>query len=70
MITSRWRELEVECNWKSFLEAFNEYYHLPNVLLDSISNVYLRTDELDQFTGHYASQFGLTIDTGGLLVET
>ena len=29
--TVRRREIIVDCNWKMFLEVFNEYYHLPFV---------------------------------------
>lgn len=28
LVTSRRRTLEVDCNWKAFLEVFNEHYHL------------------------------------------
>jgi len=40
LVTIRRRVLEVACNWKLFLDAFNEYYHLPFVHPDSIDNVY------------------------------
>ena len=31
LVTTRRRELEVDCNWKLFLEVFNESYHLEYV---------------------------------------
>ncbi len=70
LVTTRRMELEVDCNWKGFLEVFNEYYHLPYVHADSISNVYARPDGADQTTGQYSSQFSTTEGTGGLLEAT
>ncbi len=63
-------ELEVDCNWKSFLEVFNEYYHLPYVHPDSINSIYAKPDPGEDVTGQYASQFGATEGTGGLLEGT
>ena len=31
LVTARRREFEVDCNWKLFLEVFNESYHLEHV---------------------------------------
>lgn len=70
MITTRRLELEVDCNWKGYLEVFNEYYHLPYVHADSINNVYARPEPPDQVSGRYASQFSATEGTGGLLEAT
>ncbi len=67
LVTTRRRELKVSCNWKAFLEVFNEYYHLPFVHPDSINDVYDRPDPATRTTGAYASQFGATEGTGGLL---
>ncbi|MGI9405916.1 MAG: aromatic ring-hydroxylating oxygenase subunit alpha [Hyphomicrobiaceae bacterium] len=60
-------EFEVACNWKTFLEVFNEYYHLPYVHPDSIDSVYKVPDAADDVTGSYTTQFGETEGTGGLL---
>lgn len=60
-------EFEVACNWKTFLEVFNEYYHLPYVHPDSIDSVYKAPDPVDDVTGNYTTQFGETEGTGGLL---
>ena len=57
----------VDCNWKAFIEVFNEYYHLPFVHPDSIDDVYAPPDPGDDVAGAYASQFGATTGTGGLL---
>ena len=65
--TGRRREFEVGCNWKTFCEVFNEYYHLPYVHPDSIDATYLAPDDADKTNGHYATQFGATTSTGALL---
>ena len=70
LTSTRRRELEVDCNWKGFIEVFNEYYHLPYVHPDSISDVYAPPDPPDEVTGNYASQFGTTEGTGGLMEAT
>lgn len=49
------------------MEVFNEYYHLPYVHPHSIGGVYDLPDRPDQVSGRYASQFGATQGTGGLL---
>ena len=67
LVTTRRRELVVDCNWKAFIEVFNEYYHLPFVHPDSIDDVYDPPDPGDDVAGAYASQFGATTGTGGLL---
>ena len=67
LVTVRRQEIDVNCNWKIFLEVFNEYYHLPFVHANSIDSVYARPDAADTVTGVYASQFGATEGTGGLL---
>lgn len=67
LVSVRRLELEVDCNWKAFLEVFNEYYHLPFVHADSINSVYAKPDASDEVSGNYATQFGVTEGTGGLL---
>ena len=67
LVTTRRREFTVDCNWKSFLEVFNEYYHLPFVHPTTVDGVYNRPEPADQTRGAFASQFGLTEGTGGLL---
>ena len=67
LITTRREVFEVQCNWKAFLDVFNEYYHLNNVHPTSIDNLYNMPEEADKVTGDYASQFGLTSGTGALL---
>lgn len=69
MVSTRRREFEVACNWKAFLEVFNEYYHLPYVHADSIDAVYDEPDDGDRVSGNYATQFGTTQGTGGLLAD-
>ena len=67
LISVRRQEREVDCNWKAFLEVFNEYYHLPFVHAGSINAVYAKPDAADVVSGNYATQFGSTDGTGGLL---
>jgi phenylpropionate dioxygenase-like ring-hydroxylating dioxygenase large terminal subunit len=64
--TRRWTR-EFDCNWKAFIDVFNEYYHLPYVHRDSIDSVYADPDAPEAVTGQYATQFGATEGTGALL---
>jgi len=67
LVSVRRREMVVDCNWKLFLEVFNEYYHLPFVHPDSIDSVYCAPDKAEKVQGAFATQFGVTEGTGGLL---
>ena len=67
LVSTRRRVFEVGCNWKAFLEVFNEYYHLPSVHPNTIDDLYMRPDPGDATTGYFASQFGSTEGTGALL---
>ncbi len=67
LVTARVREFEVNCNWKLFMEVFNEYYHLPYVHPDSITDYYLEPDASDVVIGEYTTQFGVTEGTAALL---
>ncbi len=69
LVTTRRREFDVACNWKTFLEVFNEYYHLPYVHPNSVSGLYGEPDDGDVVSGSYASQFGVTSGSGGVLEE-
>ncbi|MEM6678409.1 MAG: aromatic ring-hydroxylating dioxygenase subunit alpha [Pseudomonadota bacterium] len=69
LVTVRRRVFEVACNWKVFLEVFNEYYHLPFVHADSIDGLYALPDAPDPVDGSFATQFGATEGTGGLLQD-
>lgn len=69
LVTTRRRELTVECNWKAFLEVFNEYYHIPYVHPDSIDDVYGDPEPQDDSVGAFASQYGSTEGTGALLQD-
>lgn len=66
LATASRRELEVACNWKLFLEIFNEYYHLPYVHGASLGGIYGEPDPADEVSGAFATQFGPTEGTGGL----
>jgi phenylpropionate dioxygenase-like ring-hydroxylating dioxygenase large terminal subunit len=69
MASARRRDFEVACNWKLFLEVFNEYYHLPWVHPDSIGGIYDTPDEPEETAGNYVTQFGTHEGSGGLLAE-
>lgn len=69
LVSTRRREFEVACNWKSFLEVFNEYYHLPYVHPNSFGDIFQTPDDPDDATGCYTSQFGLTKGTSGLFED-
>lgn len=68
-VTTQVREFKVDCNWKLFLEVFNEYYHLPHVHPHSLADTYLEPDPCDAVMGEYTTQFGVTQGSGGLLEE-
>jgi len=69
LVTTRRREFDVDCNWKAFLEVFNDYYHLPYVHPDSLGDLYADPEPRDETKGAFTSQFGLTQGTGGLLAD-
>ena len=66
LVTTRYREFEVDCNWKLFLEVFNESYHLDYVHHDTFGGIYLEPDQPDRSTGCVHTQFSPTMGTGGL----
>ena len=72
LVTTRRRSQVIDCNWKTFLEVFNEWYHLPFVHADSINDIYKPPELVDVTTGNYTSQFGSTEGSGSQLqgVET
>jgi len=67
LVTTRRQDFDVNCNWKAFLDVFNEYYHLDFVHPSSIGNLYLKPEVQDSTIGDFASQFGRTSGTGALL---
>ena len=67
LVTTRVREFEADCNWKLFIEVFNEYYHLPCVHPGSIADTYLEPDPTDSVMGEYTTQFGATHGSAALL---
>ena len=70
LVTVRRQEIEVGCNWKAFIEVFNEYYHLPFVHPDTVDSLYCPPDAPEEVAGAFATQFGATEGTGGLLEDT
>ena len=67
--TTRLQRMEVDCNWKTFIEVFNEYYHLPYVHRDSITHMYREPEPTDPVMGEYTTQFGITEGTAALLED-
>ena len=67
---ARIREFEVQCNWKTFIEVFNEYYHLPMVHPDSINWLYPEPDAVDIVKGQFTTQFGATEGAAALMADT
>ena len=66
-VTTRVRNFEVACNWKAYIEVFNEYYHLPYVHPNTLSSFYPDPDPIDHVTGNFVSQFGRTEGNAALL---
>ena len=66
LATTRRRELEVGCNWKLFLEVFNESYHLEYVHAATFGGIYLEPELPDDVGGCVQSSFSPTAGTGGL----
>ena len=69
LVTTRRRELEVDCNWKLFLEVFNESYHLEYVHGTTFGGIYLEPERPDEVGGCVQSAFSPTAGTGGLKVD-
>jgi phenylpropionate dioxygenase-like ring-hydroxylating dioxygenase large terminal subunit len=69
-VSTRVREFEVDCNWKAFIEVFNEYYHLPMVHPDSINWLYTEPDMVDETAGQFTTQFGATEGAAALMADT
>jgi len=70
LVSTRLREFEVNCNWKAFIEVFNEYYHLPYVHPHTLSDFYPEPEDTDEVSGNYTTQFGITKGNAALLAET
>ncbi|NKB77886.1 MAG: Rieske 2Fe-2S domain-containing protein [Gammaproteobacteria bacterium] len=69
LVSTRRTSFEVNCNWKLFIEVFNEYYHLQSVHPQSLNDSYYIPNTADVTVGNYASQFGETQGSSGLLPE-
>ena len=69
LITTRRRELEVDCNWKLFLEVFNESYHLEYVHTATFGGIYLEPELPDEAGACVQTSFSPTAGTGGLKTD-
>ncbi|MDB4827202.1 aromatic ring-hydroxylating dioxygenase subunit alpha [Gammaproteobacteria bacterium] len=64
--TASQREFKVQCNWKLFLEVFNEYYHLKKVHPGTFGSLYRDPDPPEPVTGCFVSQFGEHVKKGSV----
>ena len=69
LVTTRRREIEVDCNWKLFLEVFNESYHLAYVHVRTFGGIYLEPELPDDVGACVHSSFSPTAGTGGLKTD-
>ena len=69
LVTTRRRSLEVDCNWKLFLEVFNESYHLADVHAGTFGGIYLEPERPDEVGDCVHSSFSPTAGTGGLKAD-
>ena len=69
LVTTRRRELEVDCNWKLFLEVFNESYHLEYVHGATFGDIYQEPELPDEVADCVHSSFSPTAGTGGLKID-
>ena len=69
LVTTRRREIEVACNWKLFLEVFNESYHLEYVHASTFGGIYLDPELPDAVGGCVQTSFSPTAGTGGLKAD-
>ncbi len=67
LVSTRRRQVEIPCNWKAFLDIFNEYYHLGYIHPDTVDALYGAPHKGDVTSGQFATQFGPSNGTGGLL---
>ena len=68
LVSTRERFFEVSCNWKAFLEVFNEYYHLPFVHPETIGDIYQLPEFPDTTKGSFASQFEASLSLSNYTV--
>tara|TARA_Y100001960_G_scaffold206381_1_gene215425 strand:+ start:690 stop:1856 length:1167 start_codon:yes stop_codon:yes gene_type:complete len=71
LVTASRRDFTVDCNWKLFIEVFNEYYHLRKVHPHSFATLYTNPDPVDETRGAFVTQFGEHARSGsvGVLEE-
>ena len=68
-VTGYRSEFEIRCNWKAYLEVFNEYYHIQKVHPQTVGMLYETPDPPDRVRGNFTTQFGLhkQVDSVGKL---
>jgi len=58
MVSVRRKTFEIRCNWKLFLEVFNEYYHIQLVHKKTFNDLYDVPDAPEPVGGQFVTQFG------------
>ncbi|MBO68982.1 MAG: (2Fe-2S)-binding protein [Acidiferrobacteraceae bacterium] len=66
LITAHRSEFEIRCNWKAFLEVFNEYYHIQKVHPRTVGMLYETPDPPENVQGNFTTQFGLHKNVGSV----
>lgn len=66
LITAHRSEFEIRCNWKAFLEVFNEYYHIQKVHPRTVGMLYQTPDLPESVSGNFTTQFGLHKKVGSV----
>jgi len=66
MVTAHRSEFEIRCNWKAYLEVFNEYYHIQKVHPGTVGMLYETPDPPDEVRGNFTTQFGLHKQVGSV----
>jgi phenylpropionate dioxygenase-like ring-hydroxylating dioxygenase large terminal subunit len=69
LVSTRRRAVEVPCNWKAFLDVFNEYYHLAYIHPNTVAAMYGAPHEGAVTTGEFATQYGPISGSGGVLED-
>ena len=68
LVTTRRHRIDVNCNWKLFIQVFMEYYHLGSVHARTFTDTRYAPSEEEQFDqGDFVSVFGTHEGTGAVL---
>ena len=65
-VTGYRSEFQIRCNWKAYLEVFNEYYHIQKVHPRTVGMLYETPEPPDEVSGNFTTQFGLHKEVGSV----